>query len=62
MFSLFAVRDDRRAGGFEPLDGVSNRIFIEWGEGRILTIASCDSLDEIDWSWDTPNWLGGDGE
>jgi hypothetical protein len=29
MLSLLAVRDDRRAGGFEPFDGVSNRIFIE---------------------------------
>jgi hypothetical protein len=29
MLPLFAVRNDRRAGGFEPFDGVSNRIFIE---------------------------------
>src|SRR6202165_1594769 len=62
MLSLFAVRNDRRAGGFEPFDGVSNRIFIEWSEVRILTVASCDSLDKIEWSWDTANWLGGYGE
>ena len=62
MLSLFAVRNDRRAGGFEQLDGVSNRIFIEWSELRILTVASYDSLDKIDWSWDTANWLGGYGE
>jgi len=62
MLSLFAVRNDQRAGGFEPFDGVSNRIFIEWSEVRILTVASCDSLDKIEWSWDTANWLGGYGE
>jgi hypothetical protein len=62
MLSLFAVRNDRRAGGFEQIDGVSNRIFIEWSEVRILTVASCDSLDKIDWSWDAANWLGGYGE
>jgi hypothetical protein len=32
MLSLFAVRNDRRAGGFEPFDGVSNRIFIDRSE------------------------------
>jgi hypothetical protein len=63
VLSLFAVRDDRRAGGFEPFDGVSNCIFIEWSEVRILTVSTlCDSLDEIEGSWDAANWLGGYGE
>ena len=62
MLSLFAVRNDRRAGGFEQFDGVSNRIFIEGSDVRILTVASYDSVDEIDWPWDTANWLGGYGE
>jgi hypothetical protein len=62
MLSLFAVGDDRRAGGFEPLDSVPDRFFVEWSEVRILTVASCDSLDEMEGSWDTANWLGGNGE
>jgi hypothetical protein len=59
MLSLFAVRNDRRAGGFEPFDGVSNRIFIVWSEVGILTVASFDPLDEIEGSRDTADWLGG---
>jgi len=58
ILPLFAVRDYRRAGGFKPLNGVSNRIFIERSEVRILTVAFCNCLDEINGSWDTTNWLG----
>jgi len=29
ILALFAVGNDRRARRFEPLDGVSNRIFID---------------------------------
>ncbi len=59
ILPLFAVRNDRRACGFKPLNGVSNRIFIERSEVRILTVAPCDSLDQINGSWDTADWLGG---
>src|SRR6266850_6888547 len=59
---LFAVCDDRRTCGFETLNRVSNRIFIERSEVRILTISFCDSLDEINGPWDTANWLGGYGD
>ncbi len=55
----FAVRNDWRPCDFNPLNGISNRIFIERSEGRILTVALCDSRDQITGSWDTPNWLGG---
>jgi hypothetical protein len=56
---LFPVRNDRRASGFEPLNGISNRILIERSEIRILTVAHCDALDQINWPWDAANWLGG---
>ncbi len=59
ILPLFAVRNDRRACGFKPLNGVANRIFIERREVRILTVAFCDALDEINGSRDTANWLGG---
>jgi hypothetical protein len=62
ILSLFAVRNNRRACGFKPLNGISNRIFVERSEVGILTVALCDSLDQIDWSWDTANWLGGYGD
>ena len=62
ILPLFAVRNDRRARGFKPLDGISNGIFIERGEVRILSVALCDSLDQINGSWDTANWLGGYGD
>src|ERR1700730_14548263 len=63
MLPLFAVRHNRRASGFKPFNGVSNGIFIERMETRIiLTVGSRDSLDEINWSWDTANWLGGYGD
>jgi hypothetical protein len=55
----FAVRNNRRPCGFKPLNDVSNRILIEKIEIRILTVALCDSLDQINGSWDTANWLGG---
>src|ERR1700687_1991414 len=61
MFPLLAVRHDRRACGFKPLDGVSNRLFIERSEAGILAVALCDSLDEIKRSRNTANWLGGYG-
>jgi hypothetical protein len=47
ILPLFAVCDDRRACRFKSLNGVSNRIFIERSEARILTVAFCDSVDEI---------------
>src|SRR6266850_6010879 len=56
---LFAVCDDRRTRGFETLNGVSYRIFIERSEVGMLSIAFCDSLDEIKGSWDTANGLSG---
>src|SRR5882762_5144869 len=62
IFPLFAVRHDRRASGFKPFDGISNGIFIERSEVGILTVPSCDSLDEISRSWDTANRLGGYGD
>src|SRR5258705_12065866 len=62
ILPLFAVRNHRRACGFKPLDGVSNRIVIERSEVRILTVALCNPLDEINRSRDTANWLGGDGD
>jgi hypothetical protein len=62
ILPLFAVRNDRRARGFKPLNGISNRIFIERSEVRILTVALCDALDQINGSWDTANWLGGYGD
>src|SRR3979490_2967026 len=59
ILPLFAVRNHRRACGFKPLNGVSNRIFVKRSEVGILTVALCDSLDQIDGPWDTANWLGG---
>ncbi len=59
ILPLFAVRNDRRPCGFKPLNGISNRIFIERMEIRILAVSLCDSLDQINGSWDTANWLGG---
>jgi len=54
ILPLFAVRNDRRACGFKPLNGISNRIFIARGEIRILTVAFCDSLDQINGFWILP--------
>src|SRR5258706_8553448 len=51
ILPLFAVGNDRRARRFEPLDGVSNRIFEERSEARIFAVALCDSLDEIGGAW-----------
>jgi hypothetical protein len=59
VLPLFAVRDDRRARGFEPLDGVSNGNFVERIEAGIFAVASCDPLDEIDRPWDAADRLGG---
>ena len=59
ILPLFAVRHHRRASSFKPFNGVSNGIFIERSEVGILTVALCDSFDEINGSWDTANWLGG---
>ena len=61
ILPLVAVRYDRRACGLKPLNGVSNRIFIERSEVSILAVEFCDSLDEIKRSWHTANWLGGYG-
>jgi hypothetical protein len=38
-----------------PLNGISNRIFIERSEVGILTVAFCESLDHINGSRDTAN-------
>src|SRR4029077_9532753 len=59
VLPLFAVGNDRRACGFKSLYGVSNRCFIERSEVRILAIAFCDALDQINRSRNTSNWLGG---
>jgi hypothetical protein len=59
ILPLFAVRHDRRPRGFKPFNGVSNGIFIERSEAGILTIAPCDSLDQLNGSWDAADWLGG---
>jgi hypothetical protein len=59
ILPLFAVGNDRRPCGFKPFNGVSNRIFIERVEARILAVALCDSFDEINGPWDTADWLGG---
>src|SRR5260370_15317617 len=52
MLTLFAVGNDRRARGLEPLDGVSNGNFVERSEVGILAVGFGDSLDEIGGSWD----------
>jgi hypothetical protein len=62
ILPLFTVRDDRRAGGFKPLDGVSNRIFIESRDLRILPAVLCDSLDEIEGAWNAANRFGRYGD
>ena len=59
ILPLFGVRNDQRPCGFKPLDGISNRILVEKSEIRILTVAFCDSLDQINGSWDTADWLVG---
>src|SRR5882762_9529007 len=58
ILPLFAVRNDRRTCGFKPFNGVSNGTFIQRSEVGILTVAFCDSLDEINGSRDTADWLG----
>src|SRR6266850_4791154 len=58
ILPLFAVCDNRRACGFKPLNGISNRIFIERSKIRILTVAFCDSVDELNGSRDAAYWLG----
>jgi len=59
ILPLFAVRNNRRPCSLKPLNGISNRIFIERSEIRILTVDFCDSFDQINGSWDTAIWLGG---
>jgi len=34
-------------------------VSLESGETRILTVSFCDSLDQINGSWDTADWLAG---
>ena len=58
ILPLFAVCDNWRARGFKPLNGVSNRIFIERSKIRVLTVAFCDSVDELNGSRDAAYWLG----
>ncbi len=62
IFALFAVRNDRGARGLKALNRVANRSLIERSEIGILTVAFCDSRDEIERSWDAANWLGGYGD
>src|SRR5580704_19380215 len=62
IFALFAIRNDRRACGLKPLNCVANRSVIERSEIGILTVAFCDSLEEIKRSWDAANWLGGNAD
>jgi len=59
VLSLFAVRDDGRACGLEPLDRVSNGDFVESSEAGILAACSCDPLDEIERPGDAADRLGG---
>jgi hypothetical protein len=47
ILSLFAIRDDQRACGFEPFDSVSNCIFVKSGKGGILAVDLGEFLDEI---------------
>src|ERR1700732_110289 len=56
---LFAVGNNRRARGLKPLNRISNGLFVERSEAGILTLAPRDSLDQINRSWDTADWLGG---
>src|ERR1700730_3978169 len=62
VLPLLAVGNDRGACGFEPLDGVPDRILIEKSEVRIVAVAFRDSLDEISGSWDAADGLGGYGD
>jgi hypothetical protein len=62
IFPLFAVGNDWRAAGFEAFDSVSNCVFVERSESRILTIELAKFLDEIKRSCDTANGLGGYGD
>jgi hypothetical protein len=59
ILPLFPIRNDRRPRGFKPLNGDSNGIFVKRSEVGILTVAPGDSLDEINGSRDTADWLGG---
>src|SRR5258708_19108470 len=58
ILPLFAVGNHRRARRFEPLDGVSNRIFEERSEARIFAVALCDSLADIGGAWGASHRAG----
>src|SRR5258707_7726393 len=58
ILPLFSVGNHRRACGLKLFNGVSNRIFIKRVQARILTVALCDSFDEINRPRDAANWLG----
>src|SRR5258707_11578347 len=58
ILPLFSVGNHRRACGLKLFNGVSNRIFIKRVQASILTVALCDSFDEINGPRDTANWLG----
>src|SRR6202171_5472408 len=62
ILALFAVRDDQRSRGFEPFDGVSNRIFVERGKDGVLAIDLGEFLDEIRRPRNAANWLRGYGD
>jgi hypothetical protein len=59
ILPLFAVGNNRRACGFKPFNGVSNRTFIESIEARILAVALYDFFDQIEGPRDAADWLGG---
>lgn len=69
---LWRTRDAFMSDGRRSLDVQVNAVArkgdeesvlrVVWGRVRILTIAFCDSADEIKGPWDTANWLGGYGD
>ena len=46
ILPLFAIGDDGRAGRFEPLDGVPDRVLVERIEARIVAVALLHGLDQ----------------
>src|SRR5439155_24592913 len=46
IFHLFAVRDDWRSRGFEPIDGVPDCTRVERGKGGILAVEVGEFWDE----------------
>ena len=61
VLALLAVADHRRAAGFEALEGVANRCFVQRSERRILAIGPGERGDKFRWPRDAANGLGGEG-